>query len=164
MPISIDTASGLQLADGSDGARQRFANVFRTAWLTIPAADQQRIVTWWQPGFAGQASPQVQLLANYNMAAAAEAFGHHLNFNSDVCDLMPDAILADLIGHELAHVWHYAQQGSFANTIGATHQQRENEADATADGWGFCMANLRAWANANATAIVAATGNQNVGW
>jgi len=77
---------------------------------------------------------------------------------------MPDAILADLIGHELAHVWHFSLPGSFANTIGAAHQQREGEADATADGWGFSMANLRQWANANGAAIVAATGNQNVGW
>ena len=164
MPIQIDVASGLELADGNDGNRQRFVDVFRAAWLTIPVADQQRMVTWWQAGFAGQSSPQVQLLANYQLAAAVEAFGHHLNFNSQTCDLMPDAILADLIGHELAHVWHFARPGSFANTIGASHQQRENEADATADGWGFSMANLRPWANAVAAAIVAATGNQNIGW
>jgi len=98
------------------------------------------------------------------MAAAVEAFGHHLNFNSQICDQMPDAVFADLIGHELAHVWHFARPGSFANTIGAAHQQRENEADATADGWGFSMSDLREWATANAAAIVVATGNQNVGW
>jgi len=77
---------------------------------------------------------------------------------------MPDAILASLIGHELAHVWHYSPSGSFANTVGATHQRRENEADTTADGWGLSTANLRAWANAKPTAIVEATGNANVGW
>ncbi len=164
LPIPIDAASGLELADGSDGNRQRFADVFRAAWVAIPGADQQRLVVWWQAGFAGQSSPVLELLANYQMAAAAEAFGHHLNFKSGVCDLMPDAILADLIGHELGHVLHFARPGSFANTIGATHQQKETEADTAANGWGFSMANLRAWANGNSVAIVAATGNQNVGW
>lgn len=106
----------------------------------------------------------VELLSNYQMAATVEAFGYHLNFNSGTCDQMSDAILADLIGHELAHVWHFARPGRFANTIGGTHQKRENEADATADGWGISMVNLRAWANANAVAIVASTRNQNVSW
>jgi hypothetical protein len=164
MPIAIDAASGIELADGNDGNRQRFGDVFRAVWLAIPHGDRQQIVVWWHAGFAGQASPLVQLLANYQMTAAAEAFGHHLNFNADVCDLMPDAILADLIGHELSHVWHYARPASFANKIGATHQEREDEADATATGWGFSMVNLRTWANANAAAIVAATGNPNIGW
>ena len=164
MPIPIDVGSGLELADGNDGNRQRFADVFRTAWLAIPGADQQPMVVWWHAGFAGDPSPVVQLLANYHMAAAAEAFGHHLNFNSEVCDQMPNAILADLIGHELGHVFHFARLGSFANTLGATHQQRETEADNTANAWGFNMADLRAWANANAAVVVAATGNQNIGW
>jgi hypothetical protein len=164
MPIEIDPDTGLHLIEGKDGNRQRFASVFRTTWLKIPDADRQIIADWWQKGFACRQSPRIELLAAYTFAAAAESFGHHLNFNSAVCDAMPDTILSDLISHELAHVFHYAQSGSFANKIGATHQLRENEADSTANSWGFNMANLRGWANDHSALIVNATGNTVVGW
>jgi hypothetical protein len=99
-----------------------------------------------------------------SLAAAAETFGHHLNFNATVGDTMPLPILRSLIGHELAHVYHYATPGSYANEFRPNHAAKESEADNTADGWGFSMHELRAWANANVGVIVAATRSPNVGW
>jgi hypothetical protein len=164
VPIPIDPDSGLSLADEGPGDRQRFAGIFHAAWNLLQAADRERIVDWWHAGFAGEPSPQIHLMADYELPAAAESFGHRLFFNAGVADLMPEAILSSLIGHELAHVLHYATPGSAANQFPPNYNAKEAEADATADAWGFSMADLRAWANANAQAIIGQTGSPNVGW
>jgi hypothetical protein len=125
MPIDVNAASGVSIPTA--GNRQRFADVFWAAWLTITAPDRQVIVAWWGLGIVGRsASPTIHLVTNDNLPASAEcqAFEHTMRFNAGVADLMPDGVLASLIGHELPHVRHFARPGSFATAPSATRQQR----------------------------------------
>ena len=98
------------------------------------------------------------------MAGECREFGHTIFFNADVAVAMPDDILRHLIGHELAHVWHYSSPASATNKAPGNFKAKEEEADALAESWGFRMADLRTWANANSGTIVARTGNPNIGW
>lgn len=165
MPIEIDARCGLFLPDTGPGDRQRFAAIFRAAWQQIPAEDRETICRSWAKGIVTQGfSPVVDFLLGYYLAGECREFGHTIYFNADVATAMPDQILSHLVGHEPAHVWHYANPASSTNKDPRNGNAKEDEADDPADRWGFSMAELRKWANANSGVIVARTGNPNVGW
>ena len=165
MPIEIDAGCKLSLPDAGPGNRKRFAALFQSAWGQIPDEAREVICRWWGKGIVTQATSLViDFLLGYHLAGECREFGHTIYFNADVADAMPDDILPNLIGHELAHVWHYTNPESDTNKAPGNVKAKEDEADALADSWGFRMEDLRDWANENSGTIVARTGNPNVGW
>ncbi len=160
MPIVSDAGSGLSIPNAGPWNWQRFADV-RDAWLSIPAvrpAGHHRLV-----GPRGRRAARIADAPpgqQQHLPAECQAFGHSIYFNADDADLMPDYILRNLIGHDLAPVRQDARAGSCANPPGAAHQQRENQAVSVRWVGRFSIDDLRDWANAYSAGIMAATGNQ----
>ncbi len=156
MPIEIDVGAGLLIASEGDGNRFRFAQVFREVWFGIPVVDRQAIGAHWHKGIAGQdRSPQIVLLAGYDRPGSNDGFGNTLTFNSCVVDLLDkEGLLANLIAHELGHVYRYATNSPAHAAFPPNIPAKEDEADAKAVEWGYDMQALRDWTNEHADEMV----------
>ena len=148
MPIEINSEAGLSITTEGAGNRQRFAEVFGQVWQSIPAEEREEIVAHWEEGFAGQVSPQIELLAEYELPGKNDAFGNILYFNAEVAELLDDAdLLPDLIAHELGHVYCFSISAPGHASFPPIVLAKEDEADAKANDWGYDMHTLRNWTN-----------------
>jgi hypothetical protein len=146
-----------------DGKRPQFVNRFRSAWLRICPKDRRIMIAWWQKGTPLlDWSPEIELL-DFDLIGASAHFGCALHFNLSVLGIMPPNLQEDLIGHELAHTWHFSQPGSAANTVGAQLGAVEAEANALANQWGFQMDALEQWRDSRLADLKVLTGNGSIG-
>ncbi len=139
MPIEIDADAGMSIETEGNGNRQRFAHVFRQVWIGVPATDREAMVAHWISGIVGQDhSPQIELHAAADKPGNNDGFGNTLTFNSCVAELLAEVdLLADLIAHELGHVYCFATNASAHSTFPPNTEAKEDEADATAVRWGL---------------------------
>lgn len=145
--IEIDRDARLYVAADGPGDRMAFAEAFLTVWQQIPEADRAALVHFWSKGAAGEPwTPTIALQQDANMVGAYFMMARSITFNAGAVGLLiRDGLLRDVIAHELGHALKHTQPDSFLNKDGATQKDIEDEADGTANGWGFNMAAMRAW-------------------
>jgi hypothetical protein len=160
------------------GNGRRFARVFQETWRRIPLGDRRCLLRYWKaegPSCGIILSPQVELVeftklielakrADFPVDAKAVAgltshLGHKLFFNAKDADRMPDAVVGDLIAHELADTFQMATgnrpfryPNGYSEFICANGERwdrnlLEYHADVIAEGWGFNTNSVDRWAS-----------------
>lgn len=141
----------LPVGDENDDLARRFASVFRDAWQSLPLAVRRRLVTFWRNDFWKHTtkgfSPQIEIVSGWSNRQAEDiaAFflvGHGIKFFSQDIRLMPDAIVADTVIHELAHIWLVAVG---EHDLQDPNQDPEYLADFTMEEWGFDSCSVSNW-------------------
>jgi hypothetical protein len=155
------------------GDGDKFARLFAETWRRMPLWARRRILRHWRndprAAFAGDLSPKIELTTHWKnregtekdgeMAAVAR-LGHYMAFADQVVARMPDAVVHDLVAHELAHVLQFASGYEIDRSISRdddalwlapngstlTAGDLETEADNIAENWGFRVESIDDWA------------------
>ena len=119
--LPILPRSGLWLFH-TDGNGPRFARLFAETWRRVPLCGRRRILKFWREhrpsGGPSRGWPHIELIedkSNFHhsdgegeVVGQAQKRGGQLAFKSGAVDNAPVETVVAMIGHELAHVYHYA--------------------------------------------------------
>jgi hypothetical protein len=146
-------------AEAGDAAR--FSGLFRQTWARLPLWVRRRLRRHWREGLP---SPEISLVPTLiedgsPAYGSAGRRGHRLRFAAQSVDAMPDAVVQDLVAHELAHVLQNAlglfvirrpeeDSDLFGYPNGAVFGvwEMETEADDWIEDWGFDHDSIDDWA------------------
>lgn len=149
------------------GDDERFAGIFRATWRRIPLGARRIMVEHWRNApllfVQGHWSPLIQFANNWMFfnvfirqlkdLAICTPHGHILAFYAPVVDAMPAVHVGELIAHELAHVFLYAD----GELLGTDREKPrisdpiEIMADTIMEMWGFDSEALDQWLEKNWT-------------
>ena len=137
---------------GEGGAR--FVASFQQTWGRLGPAVTDRLLEYWHP-VTSEGRWVVDGPAHLDGRPARTLYpGRHLEFSASAVDEMPDALVGELIAHELARAFLYAQDGdSHGRWDDASRQRREALVDQLTRSWGFAPDSLREWAATRGVAL-----------
>jgi hypothetical protein len=104
----------------TDGEGERFADLFRQTWRRLPLFVRRRSLKHWRGGIYPyqMVSPLIEVLPGWSRRETGRGLrgtwgfasyqGHKLQFWSKIVAAFPDALVMDLIAHEMAHVFQWA--------------------------------------------------------
>jgi hypothetical protein len=125
----------LLIAEG-DGAKS-FVRLFRGCWKLIPFKARRAILAHWQNSPVSW-HPKIELSDSWGDAQTCFGQVRHggmeVRFSAKDFEVLPDAIAAWIIGHELAHVY---QKVIGKRPGGDSLESNEDDADEIARSWGF---------------------------
>jgi hypothetical protein len=148
---------GDEVDDGN--VRRPFCGVFRNVWLGLRTSGKfgyrQDMLRYW----AQAAEQRLALDFECHLIGGYEQPSRTFTFNIECVELaLQHGQLGNLIAHELGHAWHDTQPQSNIRVHGPTAPGSELEANDIATKWGYDMAALEAWRDANHHQIGTFTG------
>jgi hypothetical protein len=147
---------GVMLFAPNDGG-ERFTRLFRETWGRIPLGVRRRILAYWRepPAIVWvrfPIAPVIELIPHWSERETGRGLrgdmanvtggGYVMHFWTKIVAVFPDDLVRDLIAHELAHVhqwsigWNLATEDPYGI---------EEDADITAEAWGFSASNIDDW-------------------
>lgn len=165
MTIPIAEEAKLYLTPWGHGNDLRFANLFREAWNRVPSTNRFFLTRYWEHrGYShglvcgeSHSSPRIELVSGWrdrdnidmkwNQAIAGEIFacGYLMRFCAPLIDVMPPDIVQDVVGHQLAHCWQYADSVVQNTFRWWDLANLETEAAQVMRSWGFNPGSLAQW-------------------
>ena len=138
---------------GGEGG-DRFVALFQQTWGRLRPAVTDRLLRHWQP-ITSEGRWVVDGPARLSGSLARTLYpGRHLEFSASAVDEMPDALVGELIAHELARAFLYAQDGESHDwEDDASRRRREDLVGQLTGSWGFAPASLREWAATHGAAL-----------
>ena len=135
----------------SESGYQGFAKQFKETFHRLPRSARLKLVAFWQDLDAGRCAPSPEIYLTRAIGEyggrnfAGVQAGIRLKFHPIVVR-MPDAVLQDLIGHELAHVFQWATGELTSDMDGYDEGACEEDADWRMERWGFDPDSIDDWA------------------
>ena len=132
----------------------RFVASFQQTWGRLCPAVTGRLLQYWQP-ITSEGRWVVDGPAHLDGRLARTLYpGRHLEFSASAVEEMPDALVGELIAHELARAFLYAQDGdSHGREDDASRWRREALVGQLTRSWGFAPDSLRQWAATRGAAL-----------
>lgn len=171
--IVLVRSSGLHLLSHGLADEQRFAEVFRSVWRTIPLRDKRKMVANWRtfrdelrdsfakanqspPARMLKMMPKIEIL-NFKddwfrsgekwVLAQCKDMGTVLSFKAAWVDALPEKHLATLVAHELAHVYQVSYLGE--QHYDNDRELVEEQISDILGSWGFDQEALEEWEDQN---------------
>ena len=157
--LTIQRSSYLYLPVLGYGDDVRFCEIFQRTWRRIPLWARRRLVGHWRDdcrnGTVSHMSPRIELLGDW--VERDRAFGcigragHRIWFWAPIVDAFPEEHVAELIAHELAHVYLFAfgQEEGTNRRLHRWDDPIEEAADELMEEWGFDPYDMDDWVSRN---------------